>query len=755
MTPGIPHGLPRRRPSLPCALATFITAALPLAAQLPTVRLDSVFPQGLRAGTETEVTIAGADLDGVDRLLFSDPGLSAVPVEGLKFKVTASAGMAPGVHEVRAAGRYGISASKLFVVGSFPEVSETAPNASPATATEVALPVTINGTTGPDAADHFRFKAAAGQRMLLSCAAERIDSPLNAVIALADAAGRELLTAHRNDGDDARIDFTAPAEGDYTVRVHDMAWGTAPYRLTIASPEESAASPVTSLPLAGAIVRPCETPPAELPAPAKDAASAHKISLPAHLAGSAATEWVEFTPDQARRVSLDLLSHRLGAPSDFVIRLLKVARDAKGVESMEQLAIFEDAAAPPGSEPLALGSRDPSGEFACEAGTTYRLQIIDRFRSGRRWRLVLRDPSPGFALVAFSLSPQTRGPAIHRWSPLLRKGASSYVSVAVIRYDGFADPIQIRVEGLPEGASAPEVTVPPGVGQAALVVRASSSATTWNGRIRITGSSGSVTAVAAEAVPRWNVGNTAAERTEMRLSTDGFPLAVLDAEVPPLTIEPAEEKVYETAMGGAVEIPVKFTRDAALKGIKGEWEAVLTGLPGLRQAPVVKPPGDAAEAKLVLDVKNKDGNAFSPGTWTIHASARATLQWQPGGEKAPVRELVDAIYSAPIKVRIDASPVNLILPESITITPGATVEIPVRAERRFGFLDAITLQLAAPKGTSCDAVTIAKEAAEGKLILKAAPDAPPEAHKVTVNAKCPWNGVEVPWSLPISIEVKP
>jgi hypothetical protein len=269
------------------------------------------------------------------------------------------------------------------------------------------------------------------------------------------------------------------------------------------------------------------------------------------------------------------------------------------------------------------------------------------------------------------------------------------------------------------------------------------------------GSAGSVTAVAAEAVPRWNVGNTAAERVEMRLSTDGFPLAVLDSEAPPLTIEPAEEKVYETAMGGAVEIPVKFTRDAALKGIKGEWEAVLTGLPGLRQAPVVKPPGDAAEAKLVLDVKNKDGNAFSPGTWTVHASARATLQWQPGGEKAPVRELADAIYSAPIKVRIDASPVALTLPESIAITPGATVEIPVRAERRFGFADAITLQLAAPTGTSCEAVTIPKEATEGKLILKAAPDAPHGPHKTTVNAKCPWNGVEVPWALPITVEVKP
>jgi hypothetical protein len=329
------------------------------------------------------------------------------------------------------------------------------------------------------------------------------------------------------------------------------------------------------------------------------------------------------------------------------------------------------------------------------------------------------------------------------------------VSVAILRHDGFAEPIQLRIDGLPEGVSAPEVTVPPGAGQAALVLRAGPTAITGHGRIRIVGSSGGATVTAAEAIPRWNVGNTAAERSEMRLSTDGFPLAVLDSEPPPLSIEPAEDKVYETAMGGAVEIPVKFTRDAALKGIKGEWEAVLTGLPGLRQAPVVKPPGDAAEAKLVLDVKNKDGNAFSPGLWTVHASARATLQWQPGGEKAPVRELADAIYSAPIRVRIDASPVALTVPETITIAPGATAEIPVRAERRFGFADAITVQLAGPMGTTSDPVTIAKEASEARLVIKAAPDAPHGQHRASLNAKCPWNGVEIPWAVPINVEVKP
>ena len=36
-------------------------------------------------------SVDGTDLDDADRLLFSDAGLSATRVEGLKFKVTASA----------------------------------------------------------------------------------------------------------------------------------------------------------------------------------------------------------------------------------------------------------------------------------------------------------------------------------------------------------------------------------------------------------------------------------------------------------------------------------------------------------------------------------------------------------------------------------------------------------------------------------------------------------------------------------------
>jgi hypothetical protein len=728
-----------------------------LHAQLPTARLDSVFPPGLRAGTETEVTIAGADLDGVDQLHFSDAGLSAVRVDGLKFKITASAGMAPGAYEVRAAGKYGITASRIFTVGLLPEVNEPGAK-SPAKAFAITPPVTVNATADGEAADHFRFTAKKDERITIACAAERIDSPLNAVVAILDAGGREIYSAHRTQQADAALDFTAPADGDYTVRVHDMTWQAGVYRLTIAPPQDAKTAPL-GLPLSGALCDWMPTQPVveKVLKPEANAVPDRMLPVPAVTTGSGSREWLEFKGTKDRKVMLDLLGHRHGQPSDWVMQVFKITRDDKGQEKSERIAEFDDIPSPPGLESLQLGSRDPSGAITCEDGVTYRLHLTDRFRAEKPWRLVLRDPQPGFSLTAFSVSPLTRGGAVHRWSPLLRKGGSALINVAVLRRDGFDGPVTLRIEGLPAGVTGREFTVPNGIASASLVVRAAADAKTWSGRVKITGTSGDLSVTAREAIPRWSVGNTGSERLGVRLSSDGFVLAVQDAEAAPLAIEPAEQKVYESALGGSIEVPVKFTRDASLKGFKGEWEALLMGLPGLRQAPVVKPPGDAKDAKLVLNLQRKDGNEFQPGTWTCYATARGTIKWKPD-EKAPEKEVADAVWSSPITVKIEPSPVRLTASESITVAPGGKVEVPLKLERRYGFADAVSVEFAPAegvKGLSAEKLSVAKEAADTKFVIAAAADAPHGTHETQIKAKCSWNGQEIPWTVKLNVEVKP
>jgi hypothetical protein len=739
-------------------LAVLVASPLFAQAQLPTARLDAVFPPGMKAGTETEISLTGQSLDGADRLLFSDPGLSAVHSEGAKFKVTASTGIAPGLYEMRVGGRYGISASRLFAVGSLPELAEPDTNNSLEKAFVVTPPLTINGTAGADTADYFRFSAAAGQRFNLSCAAQRIDSPLNAVLAVLDVAGRELVTAHRTKGNDAELDFTAPAAGDFIVKLHDIVWqsgATTVYRLTIDS--KSVGAPAISS--AGSVAELRQPLKSEiLGAPAANPAAANKVTVGGIYNYPASNQdWVEFNGEKNRKVIVEVLSQRRGEPTDWIMQVVKITRSADGQEKSEHVAEFDDTAGVPGAEAMQLGSRDPAGTIVCAENVVYRIRLTDRFRANRPWQLVLRDPQPRFSVVAFSTSPATAAAAVHRWSPFLRKGGSALVQVAVLRQDGFDGSVTLHVDGLPEGVSTTDVTLPPNVSSASIIVRATAEAKTWSGRIKIIGKSGDKVETATEAVPRWTTGMGGNDRADIRISNDGLVLAVTDAEVSPLTIEATEQKVYETSLAGTLEVPVKFTRAATHKGFKGEWQSSLMGLPGLNKPVVAKPAADAAEAKLVLDLKRKDGNAFTPGTYVLHASARGVIKWQPG-EKAPVQELTDVVYSAPIQVKIDPSPVLITVTETVSITHGAKVEVPVKLERRYGFADVATVEFAAPAGIkslTAAKLSVPKEAAEAKLIIEATADTPVGMHACTLNAKCTFNGEAIAWTVQLSVEVKP
>jgi hypothetical protein len=209
-----------------------------LRAQLPAGRLFTVSPAGAKQGTAVEVTVGGADLDGVRELRFSHPGIQAAPKEGSpQFVVTIGPEVPRGVHEVRALGRFGLTNPRAFAVGGLEESVEKEPNSTPGEANPVALETTVNGVIdGAADRDCFRFQAAKGDRILLECSAYRIDSRLDATLVLYEASGREIGRVRGRDRRDALLDFEAPLDGEYVVEVHDLLYrggGEYPYRLSI------------------------------------------------------------------------------------------------------------------------------------------------------------------------------------------------------------------------------------------------------------------------------------------------------------------------------------------------------------------------------------------------------------------------------------------------------------------------------------------------------------------------------------------
>ena len=128
--------------------------------------------------------------------------------------------------------RLGISSSRAFSVGTLPEVTRVKPNTSLETALELKPNSICNAVMTPRAVDFYAFEAAKGKRVVVECAARGIDSKLNPVVIIADAQGRDLLVDRRG----GLLDFKAPADGTYFIKVHDLTFQGGPahfYRLAL------------------------------------------------------------------------------------------------------------------------------------------------------------------------------------------------------------------------------------------------------------------------------------------------------------------------------------------------------------------------------------------------------------------------------------------------------------------------------------------------------------------------------------------
>ena len=215
--------------------------------QLPTAQMTTISPAGAQFGTSVEVKVAGSNLDEADRLFFSHPGITAEakmtvgnditpakPVGG-RFKVQVAGSVPPGTYEARVVGRFGVSNPRAFVVGLYQEDTDGGANKQREKAKQVPLDSTINGYVDANTRDFFKVSLQSGQRVLIECAAQRVDSRMNGTLKLYDAAGKELMRSKDYFGDDPFLDFSAPQQGDYYVTLSDATYrGGAEYfyRLT-------------------------------------------------------------------------------------------------------------------------------------------------------------------------------------------------------------------------------------------------------------------------------------------------------------------------------------------------------------------------------------------------------------------------------------------------------------------------------------------------------------------------------------------
>jgi hypothetical protein len=205
-------------------LVAFLAAGT-CSAGLPNPILNTVFPAGGSVGKTVEVTIAGGGLNGLSALRCATSGITFEQddKDKNKFRVNISPEVPPGVYDLRAVCDNGLSSPRPFVIGNRAEQLEAEPNEESSTAQSAPLNGVINGRIEKAGdLDHFNFDARQGQRVVIECWAERIDSRLRAVLEVFDSKGRRLASNRGYFGVDPLIDFLVPADGQYIVKLYDL-----------------------------------------------------------------------------------------------------------------------------------------------------------------------------------------------------------------------------------------------------------------------------------------------------------------------------------------------------------------------------------------------------------------------------------------------------------------------------------------------------------------------------------------------------
>lgn len=240
--------LSRRLIALRAAMVVgFACASSAIYAQLPTSQLTTIFPPGGKIGSTVEVRVGGTDLDEANQLQFSHPGIKAVPkmapatefekakpVPGV-FTVQIAGDVPQGRYDARVIGRFGVSNPRIFVAGGLPEANDPGGNGQPATGLAMTVDTAINGVVDANQFDYFKLPLKAGQRVIIDCQAQRIDSRLDGTLVLFDPSGKELIRNRGNEARDPLLDFTPPADGEYRIALYDFTYrggGEYFYRLT-------------------------------------------------------------------------------------------------------------------------------------------------------------------------------------------------------------------------------------------------------------------------------------------------------------------------------------------------------------------------------------------------------------------------------------------------------------------------------------------------------------------------------------------
>ena len=711
-------------------------------AAIPVV--SSTLPQAAVPGQTVDVKLRGGNLAGPTELWTSFPVEAVLPADitgngtnaaevTYRLKVPANAPM--GIHGLRLATPQGLSNLRLIALDDLPSVVQTKPSQTIAAAQVLTLPVAVDGAVDNLTRDYYKFAVAAGQRVSMEVLARRLGSPLDSMIRLLDARGREL--AYNDDapgiGSDSMLSYTFKDAGEYVLEVRDIRFqggGNFTYRLRIgdfpcvtcpypmrvqrgvsaqiafagSAAQEAQPIPVNIAPDAGvawlplgaksaggkssgfAVVAVGGTPEALEAEPNNEQAQATRVELGAGINGRldqpGDVDRFVISAKAGQRFTFAGITRTQGSPSDLYLRLLK----------------------PDGAEAAAAddtGANEGTIDYTFPADGDYTLVVEDLNRRGGpefAYRIAVSPHEEKFQLAASADTLNV---------PL---GGLATVTVTAVR-GSFAGPITLTLLDAPEGLAATPVVIGPGVNSTVMTIQAAPNVPAGKMYpVRIAGSAQSGT-IQYQAIATVTDAQKAAFSglpvpppflsQSVALGVNPSPLFVLKTDKP------------EIVFGKDLSATVKLVSTRT----EGFGEDIAIAV--LPPAPAGLPPNVTAAVKPIAKGTNEvdivfAGNAQAPlGQYSVVLTGTGKQGNSTVVQPIPALSLS---LRAPFVLKPDFAGGNL--------AKGQTLKTKVIAERNPAYAGPITLSFQnLPKGVTASAAMIAAGQNEVEVTLSAAEDA--------------------------------
>jgi hypothetical protein len=414
--------------------------------ELPVI--TSVFPLGGPSNAPFTLSFEGANVGfGAVKAKATSKKVHVITTPGAEGNAAAFAaattGQAPfqtaaqtDTRSLRLRAVSGLPLNELRVAsGVYPEIVENPILTGSAAGQRITTPVTINGRIDHhrdgSSADMYRFHARKGQKLVFAVAAERLGSPLDSVIEILDARGHRIPRAIVRPTWETTVDLRDNPSTQQSIRLLSTSGLHRGDYLFV----DRELMQVRELP-------------------------------------KGPDEDIQLTSFLGRRFSFEGTSGEGHANTRPVYRVELHPPATK--LSPNGLPVFELTERNDDGGPLY--GKDSYLDFTAPANGEYFVRIADtRGQSGRAYayRLTIAPPRPDFTVFVTPTNPN------------VSRGSRVPVTVLAYRHDGFDEPINVRLDGLPSGIEATTAVILPGHNSTVLTLSASETAAAISGAFQV------------------------------------------------------------------------------------------------------------------------------------------------------------------------------------------------------------------------------------------------------------------------------